>query len=391
MDGIYLDNAASTVIHPDVKQIMSEWDSYANAGSIHKVGIESKRKLKEARDIFASILNCESEQIIFTSGGSESNATVLRGHISNYDACGWENNICISTVEHESVCKNALIAHRSKMFDTPFSVGVNADGCIDMSALRKVLATPDADVKLVSIMASNNEIPVINNVRAIASICHEYGADYHADCVQAFGSVDLDVNDLGCDFMSFSAHKFHGPKGVGVLFCKDKSKIVPLIAGGENQEFGIRGGTENVSGIYGAAIAAQIAINEKYEVMRHISLIKHRFYEELMSQAKSLGIAEKVRINGVFDDERAKLLSITLEDVDAQSLVLMMSARNAYISAGSACTASSTESSHVLKAIGLTDKQAHSTVRVSFSRYNTESEVVEAAGIMLDSAMKLMP
>lgn len=391
MDGIYLDNAASTVIHPDVKQIMSEWDSYANAGSIHKVGIESKKKLKEARDIFASVLNCESDQIIFTSGGSESNATVLRGHISNYDVCGWENNICISTVEHESVCKNALIAHRSKMFDTPFSVGVNADGCIDMSALRKVLATPDADVKLVSIMASNNEIPVINNVSAISSICHEYGADYHADCVQVFGTVDLDVTNMGCDFLSLSAHKFHGPKGVGVLFCKDKSKIVPLIAGGENQEFGIRGGTENVSGIYGAAIAAQIAINEKSEVMRHISLIKHRFYEELMSQAKSLGIAEKVRINGVFDDERTKLLSITLEDVDAQSLVLMMSARNAYISAGSACTASSTESSHVLKAIGLTDKQAHSTVRVSFSRYNTESEVVEAARIMLDSAMKLMP
>lgn len=386
MSEVYLDNAASTMIHPDVVEAMNEWHGYANAGSPHRVGVEAKKMISQARSHVAEFLNCDDDQVVFTSGGSESNATVMRGHISNFGANAWENCIAVSKVEHESVINNATIAHKSKMFDIPWFVEVESDGKADIRDLERLFRTPETDIRLVSIMAANNEVPAINDVKSFAELCHEHGADFHTDCVQAVGSIDLDTKSIGCDFLSLSAHKFHGPKGVGVLYVRDKSKLVPLIAGGDNQEFGIRGGTENVAGIIGIDVATKKIALEKHVFTEKITCIKHAFYHAFISFMSLRGLSEKVHINGDFDDDRTKLLSITIDDVDAQSLVLAMSARDVFISAGSACTSQRTESSHVLKAMGFTDKQAHNTVRVSFSIFNTELEAIYGAMVMAECA-----
>lgn len=383
---VYFDNAASTMMYPEVVDAMSEWHGYANAGSPHRVGIEAKKMISQARSQVAEFLNCDEDQVVFTSGGSESNATVIRGFAGNFGAGAWEKNIAISQVEHDSVINSAFITHKTKMFDTPWFINVGQDGKADIGDLEKLFSTRETDINLVSVMAANNEVPAINDVKSFAELCHEHGAAFHTDCVQAVGSIDLDTKEIGCDFLSLSAHKFHGPKGVGVLYVKDKNSLVPLIAGGENQEHGIRGGTENVPGIIGIGVATRKMALEKHVFAEKISLIKHAFYSAFISFMNLHGLSEKVRFNGDFDDDRAKVYSITIDGVDAQSLVLAMSARDVFISAGSACTSTQTKSSHVLKAMGMTDEQAHNTVRVSFSLFNTILEATYAAMVLAECA-----
>lgn len=377
MDGIYLDNAASTPMYFEVIDAMSEWTGFANASSVHKVGIEARKKINESREKFAEVLNCEPAKIIFTSGGTESNAMVMRGFPT-------ARKIATSRYEHESVLANALAA--SALYNIPLvHIPVTGRGTVDVSWVREMLER-DSDIDMVSVMAANNEIGTVNDVKSIASVCREHRTMFHTDCVQAVGCVDLDVSDMGCDFMSLSAHKFHGPKGVGVLYFKDTPPM-PLIEG--EQEGGYRGGTENVSGIIGAGVAAQIAIFEESAKRAYISLIKRAFCEHVKHRLKWLFDAEKARINCDSDTSAGKIVSMTFDGVDAQTLVLMMSARNAYISAGSACSSHTTQSSHVLKAIGMSDEQAHQTVRISFSTLNTVKEVEEGARILSECVMDL--
>ena len=212
---------------------------------------------------------------------------------------------------------------------------------------------------------------------------------FHSDFVQAVGSVSTDMKDIDCDYASFSAHKFHGPKGVGVLYCKDPKSIMPLIAGSESQECGVRGGTENVAGIIGLGEAARL-VYEGGSDLERLTLIKRRFYERIMHNLKENNLDSIVHYNGLPPESKGKILSLTFDGVDAQTLVLAMSANGVYISAGSACNAHSTVGSEVLKAIGLTDEQAHSTVRISLSKYNTEEETLKAADIMTDTIKGLL-
>lgn len=371
MRSIYLDNAASTQMRQEVIDAMREWNGFANASSIHSLGIEERRQISKARQSVAALLNCDESQVIFTSGGTESNATVLRGFPD------LDGKIAISRYEHESVIENATIG--CGLFNIGLVyIPVSNDGIVKANVVSRMMSS-DPDINLVSVMAANNEIGSINDVKSIAAVCHKFGALFHTDCVQAVGSIDLDTKDIGCDFLSLSAHKFHGPKGVGVLYCKDITPT-PLVAGA--QEGGMRGGTENVLGIIGTGVAAQIAINEKFTQKGKILLIKRAFCGRLTHVLYDWFESKKARIIANSDISAGKIVSATFDGVDAQSLVLLMSARNAYISAGSACNANKTESSHVLKAIGLTDLQAHNTVRVSFSSMNTASEAMEAAEIM---------
>ena len=386
---IYLDNAATTQIDPRVKHAMDEWDNFANAGSIHSIGLLAKKEIDKARNSVAKMLNCKPEQVIFTSGGSESNATVMHGAtcLNKYSA------IAYSAVEHESVRLNAE-ASSSKLkmvmpIEIPVSVG---SGIIRVDAIDEVLLE-NPEIKLVSVMASNNEICSVNDISELAERCHKDKVLFHTDCVQAVETIDLDMQKFGCDFMSLSAHKFHGPKGVGVLYCKDRSTMAPLIAGSSSQEFGLRGGTENVPGIIGLGVAAEIAINEGLTDLDYIMHIKSSFYTHLLGSLVALNGKEmlaKTHYNGFSPSDVGKIVSMTFDGVDAQSLVLLLSAKNVYISAGSACNAHSTESSKVLKAIGLDDEQAHNTVRFSFSKFNTEEEAIKAAEIVAESVVQLM-
>lgn len=381
---IYLDNAATTCIDPRVKLAMFECECYANPSSIHKEGMKARAYINQARESVADLLNCEPEQVIFTSGGSESNAMVLRGYSETHYIA--ENMIAISAVEHESVQENAVRFFPEAV--SPIVLPVSSCGTVLFDDMIRVLE--HENVKLVSVMGTNNEIPSTNCIQEIATICHENGASFHTDCVQAVGEMLLDVQQIGCDFMSLSAHKFHGPKGIGILYCKDKSTLLPGIRGSESQEFGLKGGTENLMGIIGAGKAAKIAKSEHSAIINHIDRIKHRFYSDLMRHLSAMNIQKIAHSNGFQPHLTSKILSMTFDGVDAQSLVLALSARGVCISAGSACNSNASTSSKVLKAIGLSDEQAHSTVRFSFSKYTSEEDVISAAVIVASVVQSML-
>lgn len=384
---LYFDNAATTQMHPRVVEAMTEWQNYANAGSVHRVGVEARRQIDNARKNVAALLNCSEDQVIFTSGGSESNATVMRGfkRFFTEDRC----RVLYSAVEHESVKKNAEIAH--KIYGNvrePHSLPVSKIGTLLIDRMDSAFALHE-DVGLVSVMASNNEIPAINNVSDIAEIVHEHGAAFHTDCVQAVGSIDLDVQKLKCDYLSLSAHKFHGPKGVGVLYCRDKSTLIPLIGGGESQEFGMRGGTENVAGIIGLGKAAEMVMLDREYMSHQIEMCKSLFVEKLMECVEKNGISQMIQTNGAHTVRGTKIVSVTFRGVDAQSMVFALSAQDVFVSAGSACNAHSSEASETLLALGMTPKDAHSTIRVSFSALSRMDEAEKCAEIIADTAARL--
>lgn len=386
---IYLDNAATTKVDPRVKEAMDAWSGYANAGSVHALGVEAKRQVDKARNVVAEMLNCEPEQVLFTSGGSESNATVFHG----LKAMNRWSRFAVSSVEHESVRLNAIMASIRLGAKAPREIPViPALGTVDLDVLERTLEG-DRDIKLVSVMGANNEICASNDICSISDICHAHKVQFHTDCVQAVGTTSIDTDEIGCDFMSLSAHKFHGPKGIGILFCRDKSAIIPLISGGLSQEFGFRGGTENVPAIIGLGVAASIAIIEELVDTNVITRIKLSFYERLLKKLFEIG-GEKackcVHYNGGHITDRGKIVSLRFDGVDSQTLVMLLSGKGVYVSSGSACNAHSSESSKVLLAIGLNDAQAHSTVRFSFSKMNTVEEVERAADVVAQSVMQLM-
>ena len=380
---IYLDNAASTQMDERVKAAMDEWNGFANPSSIHKLGIEARSKIEEARRSVAELINCSPEQIIFTSGGSESNAMVVRGYRDLY--YGWQDPVSVaySVVEHESVIENAKLSGFTQNGRPPVEIPVCKNGKVSYFTLEEVLAA-NKHIHLVSVMAVNNETGSINDIKSMSFLAHCHNAVLHTDCVQAVGTIPLDVQAMQCDFLSLSAHKFHGPRGVGVLYCKDKTQLIPLIKGSDSQESGFRGGTENVPSIIGLGVAAKIAKEEYVEDAKKIAYVKSKFYFRLIEQLNQRGYRELVHFNDADGVPVGKIFSITIDGIDAQSMVLMLSAKGICVSAGSACNSSSTESSHVLKAIGLTDEQAHSTIRVSFSKYNSEFEAEAAADAIVD-------
>lgn len=261
---IYLDNAATTRLDPAVRQVMSEWENYANAGSIYAVGREARARVEQARAQVAQFLNCNEDQVIFTSGGSESNATVMRG----FDIGDFATTIAYSAVEHESVRDNAEYACRLRRARRPHQIPVYLDTGVTSANLVEQILKKDKTTGIVSVMGANNEVSSVNDIYKIGELCDEYGVLFHTDCVQAVGTVPLDVQKVKCDFLSMSAHKFHGPKGVGVLFCRDKSYLHPLIVGSAQQEFGMRAGTENVTGIIGLGAAIQ-AISDDFEAIKY--------------------------------------------------------------------------------------------------------------------------
>lgn len=382
---IYCDNAATTQMDERVRAAMDEWNNYANASSIYKAGIEARKKIDDARAVVADWINCEPEQVIFTSGGSESNAMVVRGYAPLYYGHLRPTSVAYSAVEHESVIENARLSALAQNARPAVEIPVSRNGNVEFDVLKRTLEN-NRHIGLVSIMAVNNELGSVNNIKELAFVSHCFDASFHTDCVQAVNTVQIDVKKFGCDFLSLSAHKFHGPKGIGVLFCKDKSSLVPLVKGSNSQEFGMRGGTENVTGIIGLGVAAQISKEECLEEKKKVTAAKSAFYFRFMQEIEQCGIKGRVHFNGSPSVPVGKIFSITIDGIDAQTMVLALAAKNICISAGSACNSSSTESSHVLKAIGLTDVHAHNTIRVSFSKYTTEYDAVATADAIAHTA-----
>lgn len=376
---IYLDNAATTKVLPEVLDAMMPYltTNYGNAGSLHKLGREASSAIETARQQVADFLNCQPENIIFTSGGSEANNLAIKG-VATYLLSKGKTGIATSAVEHDSVF-NALRDLKRGFY--PITIPVNR-GCIcDSIALEdslRAMSNSSSPIGLVSVMYANNITGAINNVEKLASIAHNKGAMFHTDCVQAAGFNELDVKKIGCDFLSLSGHKIHAPKGVGALYVKDRSKLSPLISGGSAQEFGLRGGTENVAGIVGFGKACEIANKNGRQTRDTIGKCCSTFVANLVYVFEKYGIRELLEFNSIAN----KIVNFRVSGIDAQTLLLLLDTKGVCVSAGSACQSRESKPNKTLLAIGLSDEEARQSIRVSFSGYNTADEVRMAAHII---------
>lgn len=377
---IYLDNAATTQIDPRVLETMMPYltAQYGNAGTLYKFGRAANEAVQDARTHVAKFVGGSPENVIFTSGGSEANNLVFHG-VKEYLKRIGHTHILVSAVEHKSVLKAAesLVKDGFCVEHIP----VLPDGSVPVEAVKRAVRP---DTGLVSVMYVNNETGTVNPVCEIGSFCMKHRILFHTDCVQAAGCHPIDVTEIGCDFLSVSAHKIHGPKGVGALYVQDTSMLTPLICGGDRQEFGLRGGTENVAGIVGFGRACEISAGQLHADTVQISMLKQMFFTELSSALTELGMdaSAHIHINGMSLLLPGKTLNLRIDGVDGETLILMLDSKEICISAASACTSHKAEPSHVLTAMGLTEEEARSSIRISFSRMNTEDEVVNAAHIM---------
>ena len=360
---IYLDNAATTRLDSRVLACMKPYltTEYGNASSIHYMGQNNNLVLESARDRIAKILGAQSKGIIFTSGASESNNAIIKGvMLANADK---GKHLIVSAIEHPCVLQSArqLIKHGFELDLAP----VTEDGLIDMIALDKLIRP---DTVLVSIMAVNNEIGVIQDLKTIAKLVHSKGAYFHSDIVQAIPYLDIDIEDLGLDFASLSAHKFYGPKGVGIAYVNPKVKIEPLIAGGE-QENGLRAGTYNLPGIIGFADALDLAYKEKIEHLNTVRELRDYMWQRIEAEIP------EVHLNGSLTYRTPNNLNILFARIEGEAILMDLSMKGVCVSTGSACSAHNLKTSYVLQAIGLTLDNLNSNIRFSLGKFNTKKEV----------------
>lgn len=384
---IYLDNASTTKIAPEALEAMMPYltDEYGNAGTLYGLGRSAAAAIQHAREHVATLFGCTPDHVIFTSGGSESNNTVFKGLRYQLKESG-KTHLIVSAIEHDSVLR-AAEALTIDGFHITY-IKPNPDGRVSPKAVEAAIREGTG---LISIMFVNNETGAVNDINEIGRICRQNEILFHTDYVQAAGQYPLAVNKNDVDFASVSSHKIHGPKGVGALFVREKH-LLPLICGGAEQEFGLRGGTENVAGIVGFGKAAELAVANMHSDMIAVSVMKQKFYMILTEILRKLGCrAECVHVNGIPVIEPGKTLNLRFDGIDAQTLLLMLDSKGICVSAGSACHSHEAEPSHVLVAMGLTPDEARSSIRVSFSKYNTTEEVTKAARVIADCVFALQP
>lgn len=385
---IYLDNSATTPIHPEVLKAMMPYlkGGYGNAGAVYRIGRESAKAIQKAREQVAQLFNASADQIVFTSGGSEGNNMVFSYGMKCMLEERGKKHVVISQIEHDSVYEAAthMFKPSGKVnikddFYTQF-IHTKSDGTVDVKHLEALL-DEDESIGLVSVMYVNNETGAVNPINHIGEICRERGIMFHTDCVQAAGCHAIDTNTIGCDFATISGHKIHATKGIGAIYIKDKTLARSLIYGGANQEFGLRGGTENVAGIVGLGKACDLICSDFGTQRVTISLLKRLFYGNMISYLKEANLEDKIHVNGASVGDVGKTLNLRVENIDSETLLLMLDAKGVCISAGSACHSHKSEPSRVLTAMGLSDDEARDSVRISFSSTNTPAEVEEAASI----------
>jgi len=376
---IYLDNHATTRMDPRVLDAMLPYftDHFGNAASRnHAFGWEAEQAVEKGRKQIADLIGCNAREVIFTSGATESDNLAIKGVAEMYAEKG--NHIITAATEHKAVldtCKK-LEKHGYRVTYLP----VKGDGLVDLDMLRESIT--DKTI-LVSIMYANNEIGVIQPVQEIGKICRERGVLFHTDGVQAIGKVPVDVNKDNIDIMSITGHKLYGPKGVGALYVRRKSPRVQITAqmDGGGHERGMRSGTLNVPGIVGLGEACAIAQREMPEEMKRMAYLRDRLRSKLEA-----GLDE-VYINGSMEHRLPQNLNMSFLYVEGESL--LMGINDVAVSSGSACTSATLEPSYVLKALGLGDDLAHSSIRFGIGRFNTEAEIDYVADKLVDVVTKL--
>jgi cysteine desulfurase len=352
-------------------------EKFGNAASrSHQFGWEAEQAVEAAREQIAELIGATSTEIIFTSGATESDNLAIKGVAEAYRQKG--DHIITVATEHKAVldsCKH-VEKHGCRVTYLP----VATDGLISLEALRDAFTEKTV---LVTIMYANNEVGLLQPVAEIAKLCHERGVLFHSDAVQAIGKIPVDVNRDGIDLLSITAHKLYGPKGVGALYVRSKNPRVEIAAqiDGGGHEHGMRSGTLNVPGVVGLGKACEIAMNEMPQESRRIAALRDRLKQQLEQNL------DDVHVNGSMEHRLPGNLNIRFDGVDSESLLLAVN--DIAVSTGAACTAAKIEASYVLKALGLTDEQANSTLRFGIGRFNTEAEINYAAERVIDSVKKL--
>lgn len=359
---IYLDNNATTPIDPAVSEKMSQFikEHFGNPSSLYPIGRKVKEIITEGREVIAKALGADRTEIIFTGSGTEADNFAIRGVL---DAFPEKNEIITSAIEHPAVMNTASYLEKKGVKVT--YVPVDEFGTVDLDFLKNAITPQTA---LVSIMHANNEVGTIQQIEKISKIAKERGILVHTDAVQSFGKIDVNVNKLGVDLLSISAHKIYGPKGVGALYVRKGTDIWPLIYGG-HQEREMRAGTENTIGIVGFGEAVRIIKERGDKDKKRIA----RLAEQLKS-----GIEEKipkVKFNGHEKNRIKGTLNFSIFGLEAEAILLALATKEIFVSTGSACSEGAEEVSHVLEAIGLKPEVARSSVRISLGRFNTEEDV----------------
>ena len=357
---LYFDNSATTPIDQDVQSLMSDLNQniYGNPSSIYASGRNAKNTIEIARRQLANAINSEPSEIIFTGGGSEANNIVLWDMVHKK-----RNHVITSSIEHPAIL--LVLRELEKLGVKHTIVPVDKNGLIDPDDIKKNIIS---DTGLISIMMANNEVGTIEPIQEIARIAHEHDVLFHSDAIQVLGKLPIDVKKLKLDIMSFSAHKFYGPKGVGALYIKDGVSINPMIIGG-SQEKNMRAGTENVSGIAGLGLAAEIASNFEKENFSHLLELENYFKKLIIDKHND------ITFNGIDNNKLPGLVNLTIPNIPSDLLLINLDNDGISISNGSACSSGTISPSPVLKAMGLSDKSNLESVRISAGKYNTMDEV----------------
>ena len=371
MKTIYVDNAATTAMSDTAIKAMTPYlkEVYGNPSSLHTVGQVAKEVLEDARVRFAKLLNADPREIYFTSGGSEADNQALRSLAYNGLKKG-KKHIISTAFEHHAVL-HTLKKLESEGFEVTY-LEVSGNGLVTAEQVEKAIRP---DTAFVSVMYANNEIGTIQPVREIGAVCKKAGVPFHTDAVQAVGHIPVDVNADNIDMLAVSAHKFHGPKGVGALYCRKGIPLNTFIEGGA-QERNRRAGTENIAGIVAMCAALEEACANMQKNAQKLKVMRDRLIEGLLKIPHS-------RLNGDREKRLPGNVNMCFEGIEGEGLLLHLDARGICASSGSACTSGSLDPSHVLLAIGLPHEVAHGSLRISLSESNTDGDI--------DAILKAVP
>ncbi len=374
---MYLDNSATTKISEEVFREMEPYlkNEFGNPSTLYSIGRESKKALELARQRVADAINAKPEEIIFTSGGSESDNLAIKGIAFKLQNKG--KHIITTEIEHPAV-KETLKFLESIGFKVTY-LPVYENGLIDIGDLKNAITD---ETILITVMHANNEIGSVQPISEIGKIAREKGIKFHTDAVQSFGKIEVDVDKLNVDLLSLSSHKINGPKGVGALYIKKGTRIVPLIHGG-GQEKGIRSGTENVAGIVGFGKACQLAAENLDQHYEKLSSISNEIVE------KVLNTIPESYLNGSSENSLPNLVNIRFKAIEGESLILLLDAKGYQASTGSACSSNTLEASPVLTALGLDPVDVHGSLRISLAPESDNFDVDDFVDTLADAVGRL--
>jgi cysteine desulfurase len=367
---VYLDNNATTPLAPEVFEAMKPYllEDFGNASSIHWYGQRAKNAVEKARQQVAKLLNARPNEVIFTSGGTESDNASIFGIVQAARPAA--PHIVTTDIEHHAVLNTAQALEKRGVSVT--YVGVGASGVVDPEDVQRAIRP---ETVLISIMHANNEIGTIQPLEEIGGIAHEHDVYFHTDAVQSVGKIPVDVEKLGVDLLSLSAHKFNGPKGVGATYIRKGTILKPLLYGGHHER-DRRPGTENVPGIVGLGMAAELALAHLEETVQRVAGLRDRLERGILERVP------QVSVNGDPGRRLPTTSNLCFDYVEGEGFVIAMDLRGIACSTGAACSSGSVEPSHVLAAIGRTPEQARSSIRLSLGRYNTAEDIAATLEIL---------